>query len=110
MLLHLHPARSFYARLRGIWHQPLIQDDVRNHHTGLWLRPCRAVHTLLLAAPLDVVFLDRQHRIVRCVHALPPNRVAVCWHAVSVIELPGGWCQRHPDYETRLARAIAAAA
>jgi len=98
--LHLHCATGFYARLMGVWHQPL-HDGV-----GLWLRPCRTIHTLMLPAPLDILFLDRAHRIVRVVPALPPNRLTACWQAASVVELPGGWCQRHADYVQAIIRAI----
>jgi len=105
--LHLHHATGFSARLLGIWHQPLQEDDAHNQHTGLWLHPCRAIHTLALPVPLDILFLDKARRIVRIVPNLPPNRMVFCWQAHSTIELPGGWCRRHPDYATAVARAVA---
>jgi len=104
--LSLYRATSFYDRLRGVWHQPLCEDDARGQHTGLWLYPCRAIHTLALPASLDILFLDSAHRIVRLVPSVPPNRMAVCRRATSVVELPGGWCQRHPDYANAIARAV----
>lgn len=59
---------------------------------ALLLRPCRAVHTLGLRDPIDVVFLGAQNRILRCVPRLAPNRVAIHWQACAVVELPAGYC------------------
>jgi len=92
-MLILHPCLSFRQRLLGLYRrQPLGADE------GLWIVPCTAVHTLCLAYPLDVVFLD-DHDVPICVCAgLRPNRAAWCWRAASVVELSAGFCQHHADY------------
>lgn len=97
--LVLHRAEGFFSRLAGVWERKL------GPHEGLWLVPCRAVHTLGLRQPLDVVFLDRQGRILRYVLQLPPNRWA--WHvaAHSVVELPGGYCAHRLDFAQALRKA-----
>lgn len=98
--LHLRRASSFSARLAGVWRRPLAE------HEALWLLPCRAVHTLGLRVELDVLFLDEQGNILRGIFRLAPSRVA--WHrkAHSVVELPGGYCARHPGYAQALADAL----
>lgn len=75
-------------------------------HQGVYLSPCRAVHSIGIAFALDIVFIDAHINERKRVDALRPYRFARCRHAVSVIELPGGYCQRYPDYLCRIRRAL----
>ncbi len=99
--LRLHLADSFGQRLAGVWRRPLRE------HEGLWLRPCRAVHTFGLRMRLDVLFLDADGNVLRVIHGMAPNRCS--WHgpAHSVIELPGGYCRRHPCFRQVVRSAVA---
>ena len=100
-MLTLRRADRFTTRLLGVWRSPVTE------HTGLWLRPCWAIHTVGLGTALDVLFLDKQANIVHSVFALQPNRCAWYKGAHSVVELPGGYCQRHPNYRHAVAAAVA---
>jgi uncharacterized membrane protein (UPF0127 family) len=40
--------------------------------------------------PIDAVFLDKRKRVRKLALCLPPWRIAVCWAAESVLELPAG--------------------
>lgn len=102
--LHLYRAERFHERLMGVWRRPLAE------HQALWLLPCLAVHTLGLRASLDILFLDVQGRLLRQVDKLAPNRCVWHWAAHSVVELPGGYCQRHPRYRLALRQALQQAA
>ncbi len=57
---------------------------------GLWIAPCEAIHTLGMKWPIDVVFIDRNRRVCKTAAAVRPWRMAVCWAAASVLELPAG--------------------
>lgn len=57
---------------------------------GLLLSPCKAVHTVGMRFPIDVVFIDRDGRAVRIVPALAPWRIAMSARAKAVIELAAG--------------------
>lgn len=57
---------------------------------GLWIVPCEAVHTFAMKFAIDLVYLDRGHRVVKVRHALRPGRISVALRAHSVIELPPG--------------------
>jgi uncharacterized protein len=48
---------------------------------------CRSVHTAGMRFPLDLVWLDRERRVVRVDRAVPPWRVRTCRQARSVLEL-----------------------
>jgi len=57
---------------------------------GMWIVPCESVHTFFMQFAIDLVYLDRQNRIKKVRHAVPPWRVSACLSAHSVIELPAG--------------------
>ena len=69
---------------------------------GLWIVPCEAVHTFAMRFPIDLVYLDRKHRIKKLRHAVPPWRLSGCLTAHSIIELPQAPSPaRKPNAETR---------
>ncbi len=57
---------------------------------AIWLEPCEAVPCFFMRFTIDVLFLDRHLRVVRCRPSLRPWRMAACLRANSVIELPAG--------------------
>jgi len=79
-----------------------VADDSRSRRTGLlkherlepgeglWIAPCEAVHTFGMKFPIDVLFLDRKKRVRKIRAAMPPWRIAACFFARSVLELPAG--------------------
>ena len=58
---------------------------------GMWIAPCGSIHTFFMRFPIDAVFLDRRHRVVRVYPGLRPWRI-VPWvrRAFGVVELPAG--------------------
>lgn len=57
---------------------------------GLWILPCQSVHTFGMQFAIDLVYLDRKHRIRKVRSNVPPWRISACLSAHSVIELPSG--------------------
>lgn len=101
--LRLIRADTLWARATGVWRQPVSAG------LGLWLLPCRGVHTLGLRSPLDVVFLDADGRIVQLRRQVAPNRMVWQARAHSVVELAGGEICRYPDFAQTLQMALQAA-
>jgi hypothetical protein len=60
-------------------------DDMPSD-VGLRLSPCRSIHTFGMRFPLDLVWLDRDGRVVRVDEAVPPWRVCRCREAAAVLE------------------------
>jgi uncharacterized membrane protein (UPF0127 family) len=59
--------------------------------TGMWISPCSGIHMFFMRFPLDVVFLDRDQRVVRALEGLGRWRaVPIVWGAASVVELRAG--------------------
>lgn len=57
---------------------------------GLWIVPCEAVHTFAMKFAIDLIYLDRKHRVVKVRHSVRPGRISGALRAHSVIELPVG--------------------
>lgn len=57
---------------------------------GLLLDRCYGIHTVGMRFAIDVLFLDKEYRVIRAVPALRPFRTCVVKHAVYVLELPAG--------------------
>jgi uncharacterized protein len=94
-------AQTHWSRLRGLL--GVSENDFRNGG-GLWIRPCRGVHTLAMRFPIDVVYLDRAGIVVHLVHDLHPWRFSpIRMQAASVLELPSHTVART---ETALGDAI----
>jgi uncharacterized membrane protein (UPF0127 family) len=57
---------------------------------GLLLRPSPSIHTWFMRFAIDVLFLDRELRVLRVVESLKPWRFAGCRGAHAVLELAPG--------------------
>lgn len=61
---------------------------------GLLLSPAGSVHTAFMRFPIDVVFLDRELKVVKTSPHLRPWRASAAAGAKAVLELPAGECER----------------
>jgi uncharacterized membrane protein (UPF0127 family) len=78
--------RGFRARTLGLLTRATLERD-----EGVWLAPCRAIHTVGMRYAIDVVFVDRAGCVVRLCRNVRPNRLVVtCAAADAVVELRGG--------------------
>jgi uncharacterized protein len=57
---------------------------------GMWIVPCKAVHSFWMKFPIDLVYLDRKKRVRKVRHRMVPWRMSGCLPAYSVLELPVG--------------------
>lgn len=79
-------ADSFFTRFRGLlWSPPL------KHGEGLLITPCSQIHMFGMKYAIDVVFLDKQWRVVATVFGIGPGRVSKIYgKAHCCLELPVG--------------------
>ena len=79
-------AQTFLSRLVGLLGTATIAEG-----EGLWIVPCRSVHTLGMRYPIDVAFLDARGVVVGILEGFPPNRVGrVVRDARGALELRAG--------------------
>ncbi|MDQ3066639.1 MAG: DUF192 domain-containing protein [Actinomycetota bacterium] len=86
---HLLVAARPLPRMRGLLGRPSLPAG-----EGLLLRPAGSVHTFFMRFPIDVVFLDREYRVVGIEAAVPPWRTAGRRGTKAVVELASGECER----------------
>jgi uncharacterized membrane protein (UPF0127 family) len=89
----------------------LLRHDKLDEGAGLWIIPCEAVHTFFMKFAIDLIYLDRKHRVRGIVRELRPWRFSICLPAHSVLELPGGTIDRtntQKDDELELLRSESA--
>ena len=86
---HLLVAARPLRRMRGLLGRASLPPG-----EGILLRPAGSVHTFFMRFPIDVVFLDRDERVVGIEAAVPPWRTASRRGARSVVELAAGECER----------------
>jgi len=72
----------------------LLKHNKLDDGAGLWIIPCEAVHTFFMKFAIDLIYLDRQHRVRGIVRELRPWRFSMCLPAYSVLELPEGTIDR----------------
>jgi uncharacterized membrane protein (UPF0127 family) len=84
--MHATVADGYFSRLVGLlgttrrWARP---------GKGLWIVPSHGVHTIGMLYALDLIFLDRNHRVVDVVENIRPFRISkVSFKTDSVLELP----------------------
>ena len=79
-------AGTFLSRLVG-----LLGTAALGEGEGLWIVPCRGVHTIGMRYPVDVALLDARGVVVGIMEGLPPNRVGrVVRDALGALELRAG--------------------
>jgi uncharacterized membrane protein (UPF0127 family) len=83
-------ADSFFMRLAGLmFRKPLPAA------TGLLLAPCNSVHMCFMRFAIDVVYLDKDYKIIKVVKNLKPwIGLSICSHAWAVLEMNAGEAER----------------
>ena len=83
-------ADSFFTRLGGLMFRKSLPQE-----TGLLLAPCNSVHVCFMRFAIDVVYLDKEYRIIKVVNNLKPwIGVSLCRKAWATLELPAGEAER----------------
>jgi uncharacterized membrane protein (UPF0127 family) len=76
---------SAFGRMRG-----LLGREGLDPGAGMLIDRSGSVHMFFMRFPIDVVFLDRNRKVVRIVRGLRPWRAAAARKAVAALELPMG--------------------
>ena len=82
-------ADSILTRTKGLLGRSELAPD-----EGLLLRPANSVHTAFMRFAIDVVFLDRQLKVLDVRASVPPWRVAARRGARAALELGAGEASR----------------
>lgn len=79
-------ATSALTRLKGLmFAKEMVGYD------GLFIRPCNSIHTFFMRFPIDVLFMNKNFKIIKIVKNLSPWRMTrMYFSAHQVLEIKGG--------------------
>ena len=79
-------ANTPWSRMRGLLGRASLPLG-----EGLIICGCKSIHMFFMRFPIDVIFVDRNKRIIGLVQNIPPFALSpLFWKAESAIELPPG--------------------
>jgi uncharacterized membrane protein (UPF0127 family) len=83
---YLECAVTVISRMRG-----LLGKASMPRGSGLLIKPCKGIHTFGMKFDIDVLFLDRDNKVVAIRKKISRNRMTrIYFSAYSVLELPTG--------------------
>jgi uncharacterized membrane protein (UPF0127 family) len=79
-------ASTLFKRIKGLLGKKTLLPD-----QAIILDPCNSVHTFFMHFAIDLLFVDKDYKVVKALFKVVPNRISrIYWHASRVIELPAG--------------------
>ncbi|MDB4679064.1 DUF192 domain-containing protein [bacterium] len=84
LLTDVEVASNLWQRFFGLMFRRNFQ-----HGFGLWLEPCRSIHTMWMRVPIDVYFINQDGMIVEHrAHVVPWSLVVPKQDCCRVLEIP----------------------
>ena len=88
--LEVKIADSFFTRLAGLMFQKKMPQG-----TGLLLAPCNSVHMCFMRFAIDVIYIDKEYKIIKVVKYLKPwVGLSMCSKAWATLEVSAGESER----------------
>jgi len=79
-------ARSLLQRVIGLLNRKGLEEG-----EALIIHPCNSIHTFFMRFAIDVLFVDKESRVIKAIPSLEPFRLTrIYFKAKFVIELPTG--------------------
>ena len=83
-------ADTFLTRFAGLMFRKKLPAA-----TGLLIAPCNSVHMCFMRFAIDVIYLDKDYKIIKVVQNLKPwIGLSVCSKAWAVLEMTAGEAER----------------
>lgn len=92
LIPHLEVADTLWSRTKGL----LGRASLPETH-ALWIKRTNSIHTFFMKFAIDLVFVDSKMIVRKTYRQVAPGRMIFpVWRATSVIELAGGYLDKHP--------------
>lgn len=79
-------ADTFLKRIKG-----LIGKESFSQGEALVIIPCKSIHSFFMRFPIEVVFLNKENKVIKIISPLKPYRLTgIYFSAYSCIEFPLG--------------------
>ena len=81
----VHMANTISTRMIGLLNRKSLEEG-----ESLLIEPCNSIHTFFMRFNIDVVFLDKNFKVVKIIRNMPPWRITLPYFKVrSVLEASG---------------------
>ena len=91
-------AKSFKDRAIGLMFSSQMEG-----FDGLMIEPCTSIHTFFMNYPIDVVFLNKDNKVVKVIENMKPWRLSSFYfRANKVLELMGGTLKNRLNKDDQL--------
>ncbi|MFH1127854.1 MAG: DUF192 domain-containing protein [Candidatus Omnitrophota bacterium] len=89
-------ADTLFSRMRGL----LGKKELKSGQ-AIVLKPCNSIHTFFMRFPIDVVFVNKDNKVVKTIPGLKPFCLSGIYFSSSfAIELPAGTIQANLTEQT----------
>jgi uncharacterized protein len=79
-------AQGHISRIVG-----LLNRDSLPQGEALIIKPCSSIHTFFMRFPIDVIFVDRDNKVIKTISCIKPFRLTgIYFLSKFVVELPAG--------------------
>lgn len=77
---------TFFGRLRGLLATTSLKEG-----SGIILKPCTQIHTFFMLYSIDVIFVDKDFKVLNVIENMKPWRIsALLLKSLYAVELPSG--------------------
>lgn len=84
-------ANNTFARMKGLMFSEELPDC-----DGFLIRPGNSIHTFFMRYPLDIVFLDKNFKVIKVLYNLSPWRMTwIYFKSFQVLEMKAGTLKRN---------------
>lgn len=84
-------ASGLIERMKGLMFSEGLPDC-----DGFLIKPCNSIHTFFMRYPLDVIFLDKDFKVVKVMYDLAPWRMtSIYFKASQVLEMKAGTLKKN---------------
>lgn len=77
-------AESIEDRMLGL----MFKKTIHEGFDGLLIKPCKSIHTFFMKFPIDVLFIDKQFKVVKIIREMKPWRISgLYFRSEQVLEM-----------------------
>lgn len=82
LLNSVQKTETIWERTKGLLGRQGLKDG-----EGLLIVPCNSIHTFFMTFSLDLVYLDREDKVVKLVKNIRPWKMSGCFRSAKVLEV-----------------------
>lgn len=88
-------ADTFFSRMKGLLGRCELKEQ-----EGIIITHCNSIHMFFMKFAIDVLFLDKDKRVVGMCHSIKPNRLSpIFFKAKMALELPAGTIAKNKIFQ-----------